>query len=123
MNRLNRSTKIRVERKAKAEPKPKYAGDGSLEVIEAEVCDWKRFSSWRKAGSYCGLTGGVSASGQMHCDLSITKMGNRRLRTALIEMAWRLALHQPNYWLTKKWASFSPTKAHRRSEKGHRGLC
>ncbi len=31
--------KILVERKAKAEPKPKYAGDGSLEVIESDVCD------------------------------------------------------------------------------------
>jgi transposase len=111
--------KILGERKAKAEPKPKYAGDASMEVIESEVCDWKRFGSWRKAGSYCGLTGGVSASGQSHRDLSITKAGNRRLRTALIEMAWRLVLHQPNYWLTKKWAPIlSPkAKAHRRSRK------
>jgi transposase len=106
-------------RKARAETKPKYAGDGSLEVIEAEVCDWQRFGSWRKAGSYCGLTGGVSASGQAHADLNITKVGNRRLRTALVEMAWRLALHQPNYWLTKKWAPIldPKAKAHRRSRK------
>ncbi|MBI3357231.1 MAG: transposase [Nitrospirae bacterium] len=111
--------KILAERKAKAEAKPKYAGDLSLEVIESEVCDWNRFSSWRKAGSYCGLTGGVSASGQSHSDLSITKVGNRRLRTALIEMAWRLVQHQPNYWLTKKWAPIldPKAKAHRRSRK------
>ena len=111
--------KILEERKAKAQPKPKYAGDLSMEVIESEVCDWNRFGSWRKAGSYCGLTGGVSASGQSHSDLSVTKVGNRRLRTALVEMAWRLALHQPNYWLTKKWAPIlSPkAKAHRRNRK------
>ena len=111
--------KILAERRTRVQPRPKYAGEGSLEVIEAEVCDWKRFSSWRKAGSYCGLTGGVSASGQTHSDLSITKRGNRRLRTALIEMAWRLALHQPDYWLTKKWAHvLSPgAKAHRRNRK------
>jgi transposase len=110
---------ILAQRKAAAQPKPKYAGENSLEVIEAEVCDWSRFSSWRKAGSYCGLTGGVSASGQSHRDLSITKRGNPRLRTALIEMAWRMALHQPDYWLTKKWAPvLSPkAKAHRRSRK------
>jgi transposase len=65
--------KILAQRKVQAQPRPKYAGEGSLEVIEAEVCDWNRFGSWRKAGSYCGLTGGVSASGQAHCDLSITK--------------------------------------------------
>ncbi|MCU0772394.1 MAG: IS110 family transposase [Verrucomicrobia bacterium] len=111
--------KIQAQRKARAQSKPKYAGDNSLEVIEAEVGDWNRFGSWRKAGSYCGLTGGVSASGQSHCELSITKRGNRRLRTALIEMAWRLALHQPDYWLTKKWAPIlnPKAKAHRRSRK------
>ena len=110
---------VLAERKAAAGPKPKYAGDWSLEVIESEVCDWKRFDSWRKAGSYCGLTGGVSASGQSHSDLSITKVGNRRLRTVLIEMAWRLVRHQPNYWLTQKWAHIlsAKAKAHRRSRK------
>jgi len=113
----------RIEQKiAAARPaasQPKYAGQTSMEVIESEVCDWKRFGSWRKAGSYCGLTGGVSASGQSHSDLSITKVGNRRLRTALIEMAWRLAFHQPDYWLTKKWASVldPKAKAHRRNRK------
>jgi transposase len=112
-------SKILTRRKANALPKPKYAGEGSLELIEAEVCDWNRFSSWRKAGSYCGLTGGVSASGQSHSDLSITKVGNRRLRTALIEMAWRLARHQPDYWLTRKWARVlsCEAKTHRRNRK------
>jgi len=110
---------IAAQRQAAAQPKPKYAGDHSLEVIEAEVCEWSRFSSWRKAGSYCGLTGGVSASGQSHRDLSITKRGNPRLRTALVEMAWRMALHQPDYWLTKKWAPIlsAKAKAHRRCRK------
>lgn len=111
--------RIVAERKAKPEPKPKYAGDLSLETVESEVCAWERFTSWRKVGSYSGLTGGVSASGQSHSDLSITKVGNRRLRTALIEMAWRLARHQPDYWLTKKWAHVldAKAKAHRRARK------
>jgi len=111
--------KIEGARRQQAHAQPKWAGDISMETIEAEVCDWNRFTSWRKAGAYCGLTGGVSASGQYHQDLSITKVGNRRLRTALIEMAWRMARHQPNYWLTKKWARLlSPgAKAHRRQRK------
>ena len=111
--------KILAQRQARAQSKPKYAGEHSLEVIAAEVGDWNRFGSWRKAGSDCDLRGGVSASGQSHCDLSVTKRGNRRLRTAWVEMAWRLALHQPDYWLTKKWASLlsSKAKAHRRNRK------
>ena len=110
---------IQTERQARRQAKPKYAGDLSLEVIEAEVGDWNRFTSWRKAGSYSGLTGGVSSSGEYHQDLSITKRGNRRLRTALIEMAWRLVRHQPNYWLTRKWAAVLDRRAqaHRRQRK------
>lgn len=110
---------IQTARRQRAQRQPKWAGDLSLETIEAEVCDWNRFTSWRKAGAYCGLTGGVSASGQYHQDLSITKVGNRRLRTALIEMAWRMVQHQPNYWLTKKWAHLlgPGVKAHRRQRK------
>jgi transposase len=54
-------------------------------------------------GSYSGLTGGVSGSGEASADLSITKAGNRRLSTCLIECAWRLVLSQPGYWLVQKW--------------------
>ncbi len=69
-------------------------------------------------GSYAGLTGGVSGSGQSSADLSITKAGNRRLRTDLVELAWRLLLYQPNYYLVKKWKSvlLNP-KAHVRARK------
>jgi transposase len=54
-------------------------------------------------GSYAGLTGGVSRSGQQQADLSITKAGNKRLRTVLIELSWRLLAYQSEYWLVKKW--------------------
>ena len=69
-------------------------------------------------GSYAGLTGGVSGSGEQSRDLSITKAGNRRLSTALVECAWRLLAYQPKYWLVKKWAPIllNP-KAHRRRRK------
>ena len=57
----------------------------------------------RQVGSYTGLCGGVSASGPNVHLLSITKHGNVRLRTALIEMAWRLVLWQPDCKLIRKW--------------------
>ncbi len=55
--------------------------------MESEVSDWQRFKNRRQVGSYAGLTGGVSASGGSSADLSITKVGNRRLRTELVELA------------------------------------
>ena len=60
----------------------------------------------------------MSASGQSSADLSITKAGNRRLRTDLVELAWRLLLYQPEYYLVNKWKHIllNP-KAHRRARK------
>jgi transposase len=45
----------------------------------------------------------VSASGQSRFLLPITKHGNVRLRTALVELAWRMLLWQPQSKLVKKW--------------------
>ena len=65
--------------------------------------DWKRFTNRRQVGSYTGLCGGVSSSGNSHHLLPITKHGNVRLRTALVELAWRLVLWQRDCKLVKKW--------------------
>lgn len=83
---------------------PKGLGRLTHEVLEREMKDWNNFKNRRQVGSYSGLTGGVSASGEQSADLSITKAGNRRLSTCLIECAWRMMLQQPDYWLVKKWA-------------------
>ena len=103
-----------------AAPKVRPKGMGALthEAVASEVADWNRFKNWRQVGSYAGLTGGVSASGQSTADLSITKAGNRRLRTELVELSWRLLLYQPDYYLVKKWRPIllNP-KAHRRARK------
>ena len=97
---------------------PKGMGRLTYAAVETEVAAWDRFKNRRQVGSYAGLTGGVSASGQSSADLSITKAGNRRLRTDLVELAWRLLLYQPNYYLVKKWKSvlLNP-KAHARARK------
>jgi len=82
---------------------PKGLGGLTHEVIEREVEDWQRFRNRRQVGSYTGLCGGVSASGLKSHQLSITKHGNVRLRTALIELAWRLVVWQPQCKLVRKW--------------------
>ena len=74
--------------------RPKGLGGLTYEVVEREVGAWDRFDNRRQVGSYTGLCGGVSGSGPTTHLLSITKHGNVRLRTALIELAWRLVLWQ-----------------------------
>jgi transposase len=83
--------------------RPKGLGGLSYEVVEREVGDWQRFTNRRQVGSYTGLCGGVSASGHSHHLLPITKHGNVRLRTALVELAWRLVVWQRDCALVKKW--------------------
>jgi transposase len=83
--------------------RPKGLGGLTYEVVEREVGDWDRFDHRRQVGSYTGLCGGVSASGPPRHLLPITKHGNVRLRTALIELAWRLVVWQRDCKLVKKW--------------------
>jgi transposase len=83
--------------------RPKGLGGLTYEVIESEVGDWGRFANRRQVASYTGLCGGVSASGQSHHLLPITKHGNVRLRTALVELAWRLVVWQRDCKLVQKW--------------------
>ena len=83
--------------------RPKGLGGLTYEVVEREVGSWDRFTNRRQVGSYTGLCGGVSASGNTRHLLPITKHGNVRLRTALIELAWRLVLWQRDCKLVQKW--------------------
>jgi transposase len=70
---------------------PQICGVGALtsQVLEREILDWKRFKNRRQVASLTGMCPGVHSSGSKTCSGSITKHGNRRIRTALIELAWR----------------------------------
>ena len=115
VNEQVRALTAQVSREAPASL-PRGMGQLTHEVIEREMRDWNRFRNRRQVGSYAGLTGGVSGSGETSADLSITKAGNRRLSTCLIECSWRLVLRQPNYWLVQKWKGvlLNPKVAKRR---------
>jgi len=97
--------------------RPKGLGGLTYEVIEREVGDWNRFQNRPQVGSYTGLCGGISSSGNSHRLLSITKHGNVRLRTALVEMAWRLALWQRDGKLVRPW---QPVLGNPKASKGAR---
>jgi transposase len=98
---LARATAV-LEKAAPAE-RPKGLGGLSFETVEREVGGWGRFRNRRQVGSYTGLCGGVSASGRTLQQLAITKHGNVRLRTALVELAWRLVVWQRDCKLVRKW--------------------
>ena len=83
--------------------RPKGLGPLTLGMLLAELCDWSRFKNRKQIGSYTGLCGGVSSSGQSHCDLSITKAGNARIRWTLIELAWRMVQFQPQSKAVQRW--------------------
>jgi len=108
-----------VEKKLTASaPKSLPHGMGALTfvLLLREIFHWQRFKNRRQVGRFMGLCGGVSSSGPQHFDLSITKTGNRHLRTWLIELAWRFVRYQPDYKpLKNKWgAILKDRQSHRR---------
>lgn len=91
----------RLESAATAQP----CGVGALtsQVLEREMLDWSRFKNRRQVASLTGMCPGVHSSGPKTRSGPITKHGNRRIRTALIELAWRCVRFQPEYPPLKKW--------------------
>jgi transposase len=88
----------------KAAPPELPSGVGKLTqvVVSREVCDWSRFQNRRQVSSYTGLCPGEYSSGGKRVTGSVTKHGNPRLRSALVECAWRLVRFQPGYPPVKK---------------------
>ena len=60
----------------------------------------------------------MSSSGDYTQDLSLSKAGNRRLRSLLVEAAWRFVLHQRQSALIQRWRDvlLNP-RAHKRLRK------
>src|ERR1041385_6177128 len=100
----------RLEKAASTQPR----GVGALtsQVLEREVLSWERFKNRRQVASLTGMCPGVRASGNTQHSGPITKHGNRRLRTALVELAWRWVRFQPDYKPVKRsWAVLSSSKS------------
>jgi transposase len=91
----------RLEKAATVQPR----GVGALtsQVLEREILSWDRFKNRRQVASLTGMCPGVRISGKSQRSGPITKHGNRRLRTALIELAWRWVRFQGDYKPVKRW--------------------
>jgi transposase len=55
----------------------------------------RHFSNGKALGSYAGLTSTPYSSGGIDREQGIGKAGNRRLRTAMVELAWLWQRYQP----------------------------
>ena len=87
----------RLRGKAAARSRPKGMGELTDECLESETVDWKRFSNRRQVGSYSGLCPREHSSGRSRRQGSVSKRGNVRIRTLMVEMAWRMVRYQPDY--------------------------
>jgi transposase len=99
--------KARTQELVEAAPAGLPVGLGQLtsEILEREVADWNRFQNRRQVASYTGLCPSEDTSNQRRFQGAINKHGNRRLRPALVECAWRLLVFQPDYRAVKKWGT------------------
>ena len=70
----------------------------TLLVREAYV---RSFPNGKALGSYAGLTGTPFRSGAMDREQGISKDGNRRLRAAMVELAWLWLRWQPGSTLSE----------------------
>jgi transposase len=93
--------------KLEATAKPQVRGVGALtsQILEREILDWHRFRNRRQVASLTGMCPGVRSTGNKTRTGPITKHGNRRIRTALIELAWRTIRFQPQYPPLQRWRS------------------
>lgn len=93
----------------------KSIGLQSSWVLSHECFGWRQFANRKKLGSFGGLTGTPYDSGDSVQDQGISKAGNRRVRTTMIELAWMWVRWQPDSELTRWFHErYSDTKRSRR---------
>jgi transposase len=72
---------------------------------------WRDFANRRQVGACVGLVPQPYDSGSSHTDQGVSKQGNRRVRSLLIEMAWFWVRYQPRselaQWFAKRTAAGS----------------
>jgi transposase len=66
-------------------------------------CFYRHFANRRQLGAFGGLAATPWRSGQIVREQGISKAGNPRLRTIMIELAWCWRRYQPNSALTQWW--------------------
>ena len=78
-------------------------------VLAKELFGWRRFRNRREVAGCLGLTPSPFASGESETEQGISKAGNRRVRTLMVELAWSWLRYQPqselSRWFKRRFAS------------------
>ncbi len=69
---------------------------------------WRQFANRRQVASYAGLAATPWRSGGIEREQGVSKAGNPRLRTTMIQLAWLWIRHQPQSALTQWFNANSP---------------
>jgi len=102
---IEQELKAQTQAISAAAPEELPLGLGKLtyEILEREICAWDRFQNRRQVASYTGMCPREDTSNQRRFQGSINKHGNPRVRTVLVEAAWRLVHFQPTYKPVAHW--------------------
>jgi len=81
---------------------------GSGWVLAKELFGWRSFRNRREVAGCLGLTPSPYASGESETEQGISKAGNRRVRTLMVELAWSWLRYQPqselSQWFNRRFA-------------------
>jgi transposase len=77
---------------------------------------WRHFDNVKQVGAAAGLTPSAYQSGELRHDLGISKAGNRKIRTLMVELSWLWLRYQPESDLSK-WFNERFGSGSRRSRK------
>jgi transposase len=80
----------------------RFTGIGPvLATVLACECLYKDFANRSEVGSYAGLAPSPWRSGGLQHEQGISKAGNKRLRSSMVELGWLWLRHQPNSVLSQ----------------------
>jgi transposase len=86
-------------------------GDVTATTLVLEFFGWRDFQNVRQVGACAGLTGTAYQSGASCREQGISKAGNPRVRTVMVEVAWSWLRNQPDseltQWFNRRYAKGS----------------
>jgi transposase len=90
-----------AQRKAALLSELRGVGDIGAYVLTTEFFGWREFNNRNEVGALAGLTGTPHQSGGPAREQGISKAGNPRVRTLMVELAWLWLRWQPESRTTR----------------------